>query len=64
MTPFTTEGLGVISGADSDVDNVIRMQAWERAHPGGTISREDAGPPPGGRTARWLPPHTPASVSS
>lgn len=50
-TPFTTEGLGVISGGDGDVDNVIRMQAWERAHPGRTISREDAGQP--GYTARW-----------
>ena len=49
--PFTTAGLGAIPGADGDVDDVIRRQAWEQAHPGATISRE--GPAGPGYTARW-----------
>ena len=49
--PFTTEGLGIVPGGDGDVDDVVRREAWEQAHPGGTIAREM---PDGlGYTARW-----------
>jgi hypothetical protein len=39
---FTTAGLGVIPGTDGDVDHVIRRQAWEREHEGGSVSREES----------------------
>jgi hypothetical protein len=50
-TPFTTEGLGLITGGDGDVDDVVRNLAWEAAHPGGTAGREQATQL--GYTARW-----------
>ena len=48
---FTTAGLGAIPGASGDVDDVVRRQAWEEAHPGGTIARER--PDQLGYVARW-----------
>lgn len=48
---FTTAGLGLVPGGDGDVDYVVRKEAWERAHPGGTIAREVPGQP--GLAARW-----------
>ena len=48
---FTTGGLGVVPGGGGYADNVVRKQAWEHAHPGGTIGREHPGQP--GYTARW-----------
>jgi hypothetical protein len=49
--PFTTAGLGVIPGTGGDVDAVVRSQAWEEAHPGGTAGRDEHGQL--GYTARW-----------
>lgn len=49
--PFTTAGLGVVPGGDGDVDDVVRRQAWEQAHPGGTIGKNVPGQP--GYIARW-----------
>ena len=48
---FTTASLGVIPDAGGDVDAVLRRQAWEEAHPGGTIARER--PDQLVYTARW-----------
>lgn len=48
---FTTDGLGVVPGGDGDVDYVIRREAWEQAHPGGTIGRESPDGP--GYIACW-----------
>lgn len=48
---FTTDGLGVVPDGDGDVDHVVRKEAWERAHPGGTIGREF--PDQLSYTARW-----------
>jgi len=48
---FTTDGLGLIPGADGDVDYVIRREAWEQAHPGGTIGKESPDGP--GYIACW-----------
>lgn len=49
--PFTTAGLGIVPDAGGDVDQVVRREAWERSHPGGTIGHEVPGEP--GYTARW-----------
>jgi hypothetical protein len=36
---FTTRGLGVIPGTGGDVDDVVRREAWEQAHPGAKAGR-------------------------
>jgi hypothetical protein len=51
VSAFTTAGLGVIPGTDGDVDDVVRREAWEQAHPGAKAARE-----PGNHltyVARW-----------
>jgi hypothetical protein len=39
--PFTTAGLGVIPGTGGNVDAVVRSQAWQEAHPGGTAAQDE-----------------------
>lgn len=51
MSTFTTAGLGIIPGTDGDVDAVVRSQAWQEAHPGGTAGQNE--PSQLGYTAQW-----------
>lgn len=37
---FSTAGIGLIPGTDGDVDQVVRKEAWEKAH-GGEIRLND-----------------------
>jgi hypothetical protein len=37
---FTTAGLGVIPCTGGDVDDMVRREAWLKAHKGGRIGRE------------------------
>jgi hypothetical protein len=51
MPVHATAGISIVPGSGAAPDPVARKQAWEEAHPGGTIGRNHPGQL--GYTACW-----------